>query len=304
MKKVTAVLLSIVLIFSVFSVAFTSGAASSEPSLETDPVLSFSEMTDEEKNAYIFGLDSKTLDFNLTVARDFLYLITMFEKITSLDLGLFRRLIYKMFATPIEEQTVSNISKEEAAEIYCKAYNATKNFGFYGKEVSKFDSGKVIVDIGSFGMFFGDAFFSKTEKSVELPPYDPSNTYNKCTVTADDIQSVIYEDIDDSYAKIKIVPKQGEGSAESLEKFFNVVSDPGYFLKSSGITWSAGDINSNTKLTNKEGYVCFIYNKTTFLMTSAEYVLFTYLELTHANILTFNDSNFELKYSCKSTFPE
>lgn len=200
-------------------------------------------------------------------------------------------------------------TKEEIVAEYIKVYNTTKATGtFLGKESMNCES--VSVDGKENGTLtkLAGTFMSADGTGLQLPPYTDSNPAKECLITADDIDSAEYKDNGDGTATIKLVPKEVKESrrfADSQGKMFNVMEDVSSTLASVPVlTWSEGDANSNVVLTEKESTVTVTFNTETKMMTAAEYVLITYADVTHANVLMFKDKSATAKFVYTESFPQ
>lgn len=210
-------------------------------------------------------------------------------------------------AQPAENAVPS--TKEEIVAEYIKVYNTTKATGtFLGNDSMSCES--VAIDGKENSMLRGiaDKFMTANATDMQLPPYTDSDPAKECLITADDIETAEYKDNGDGTATIKLVPKEAKESrrlADSQGKMFNVMEDVAASLASVPVlTWSEGDANSNVVLTEKEGYAIVTFNTETKMMTSAEYVLVTYADVTHANVLMFKDKSAGAKFVYTTKFPQ
>ncbi|MCM1544139.1 MAG: hypothetical protein NC110_02465 [Ruminococcus sp.] len=200
-------------------------------------------------------------------------------------------------------------TKEEIVAEYIKVYDTTKATGtFLGSDSMNCES--VSVDGKENGTLtkLAGTFMSANGTDMQLPPYTDSDPATKCLITADDIETAEYKDNGDGTATIKLVPKEVKESrrlADSQGKMFNVMEDVASTLASVPVlTWSEGDANSNVVLTEKESTATVTFNKETKMMTSAEYVLVTYADVTHANVLVFKDKSATAKFVYTTKFPQ
>lgn len=200
-------------------------------------------------------------------------------------------------------------TKEEIVAEYVKVYNTTKAAGtLLGSDAMSCESVTVDGKEQSLLRSVADKFMTANAKDMQLPPYTDADPGKECKVTADDIETAEYKDNGDGTATIKIVPKEVKNSrrfADAQGKVFNVMEDVVSALANvSVLTWSEGDANSNVILTEKDGYAEVTYNKDTKMMTSAEYVLITYADVTHANVMMFKDKAAGAKFVYTTKFPQ
>lgn len=206
-------------------------------------------------------------------------------------------------AAPETPASSNPSSKEEIVAEYIKVYNTTKATGsFVGNESMNCDS--VEVDGKNQGALssLANQFMKSEGTGLQLPPYSDSDPSKTCLITAADIQTAEYKDNGDGTATIKLVPNKVANSKrfqDAQGKMFNVMEDSsiaGTLASIPVLTWSEGDANSNVKLREEDGYCEVTYNKDTKMMTKANYVLVTYADVTHANVLFFKDKSATAKF--------
>lgn len=202
----------------------------------------------------------------------------------------------------------SSSSVAEIVAEYAKVYNTTKAAGtFLGHDSMTCES--VMIEGKEQGLVksAADKFMSANGTSMPLPPYSDDNASNECLITADDVESATYTDNGDGTATIKIVPKEAVNSKKFSDpqgKMFNVMEDVAEGIKDvSVVTWAEGDANSNVTLTTKEGYAEVTYTKDTKMMTKADYVLVTYADVQHCNVLIFKDKSGSAKFVYTMSYP-
>ncbi len=215
-------------------------------------------------------------------------------------------------ATKAEDPKPANAApstKEEIVAEYNKVYDKTKATGtFLGEDKMTCES--VVVEGKEQGIIKNAAgtFMATKGKDMQLPPYTDNDKAMKSLITADDIETAEYKDNGDGTATIKIVPKEVKNSrrlADSQGKVFNVMEDVAGALASVPVvSWAQGDANSNVVLTEKEGYAEIIYDKSTGMMTKATYVLVTYAEVNHVNVMFIKDKSGMAKFVYTTTFPQ
>ncbi|MCM1365086.1 MAG: hypothetical protein NC122_00950 [Faecalibacterium sp.] len=200
-------------------------------------------------------------------------------------------------------------TKEEIVAEYIKVYNTTKATGtFLGKESMNCESVAIDGNVNGTITKLAGTFMTADGTDMQLPPYSDSNPAKECLITADDIDSAEYTDNGDGTATIKLVPKEVKEARKFSDpqgKMFNVMEDVSSTLASVPVlTWSEGDANSNVVLTEKESTATVTFNKDTKMMTAAEYVLITYADVTHANVLMFKDKSATAKFVYTESFPQ
>lgn len=202
----------------------------------------------------------------------------------------------------------SSSSVAEIVDEYAKVYNTTKAAGtFLGHDTMTCES--IMIEGKEQGMVksAADKFMTANGTSMPLPPYSDDNPANECLITADDVESATYTDNGDGTATIKIVPKEAVNSkkfADPQGKMFNVMEDVAEGIKDiSIVSWAEGDANSNVTLTTKEGYAEVTYTKDTKMMTKADYVLVTYADIQHCNVLIFKDKSGSAKFVYTMSYP-
>lgn len=200
-------------------------------------------------------------------------------------------------------------SKEEIVAEYAKVYNATKATGtFLGKDSMNCES--IMVDGKDNGTLksLAGKFISANGTDMQLPPYSDDNPAKECLITAADVQEATYKDNGDGTATIKIIPVETTNDKKfqgAQGKMFNVMEDVASALASVPVvSWSEGDASSNVTLITKEGYAEVTYNKDTKIMTKADYVLVTYADIVHCNVLMFKDKSATAKFVYTMSFPQ
>ena len=197
---------------------------------------------------------------------------------------------------------------EEVLAEYAVVYKTTKASGtFKGHDTMSCEYVKIDGKDNSMVKGVADGFMKATGTDMDLPPYKGDDHPAESLLTAADVDSATYTDNGDGTATIKIVPKAVENAkfkADPQGKAFNVMEDiAGALAGISVITWSEGDANSNVKLTEKDGYIEVVYNKDTKMMPKADYVLVTYADVTHANVLVLKDKSASVKFVYTMTYP-
>ena len=197
---------------------------------------------------------------------------------------------------------------DEILAEYAVVYKTTKAAGtFKGHDTMSCEYVQIDGKDNSAVKSLADGFMKATGTNMDLPPYKGEDNPMECLLTTADIDSATYKDNGDGTATIKIVPKAAENArfkADPQGKSFNVMEDvAGALANISAITWSEGDANSNVKLTEKDGYIEVTYNKDTKMMTKADYVLVTYADVTHANVLILRDKSASVKFVYTMTYP-
>ena len=214
-------------------------------------------------------------------------------------------------ATDAPTQAPAAAAPSTPAEIlaeYAVVYKTTKATGtFKGHDTMSCEYVKIDGMDNSMVKGVADGFMKATGTNMDLPPYKGEDNPMESLLTAADVDSATYTDNGDGTATIKIVPKAAENAkfkADPQGKSFNVMEDiAGALAGISVITWSEGDANSNVKLTEKDGYIEVVYNKDTKMMTKADYVLVTYADVTHANVLVLKDKSASVKFVYTMTYP-
>lgn len=202
----------------------------------------------------------------------------------------------------------SSSSKEDIVAEYIKVYNTTKATGtFTGHDTMTCDSVVLDGSENSTVKKLADGFMSASGTDMQLPPYSDDNPAKECLITADDVESATYTDNGDGTATIKITPKSVT-SAKHFEdpqgKMFNVMEDiAGALANISVISWSEGDANSNVTLITEGGYAEVTYDKSTKMMTKADYVLITIADVQHANVLIFKDKSAKATFTYTMSYP-
>ena len=204
-----------------------------------------------------------------------------------------------------------NAEPSTTAEIiaeYAKVYNTTKKAGtFLGHDTMSCES--VLVEGKENGLIksAADKFMAASGTDMPLPPYTDDNPGNECLLTADDVTSATYKNNGDGTATITFVPKDVTNSKRFEDpqgKVFNVMQDLAKTMEGIPVvSWAQGDANSNVIMTMKEGHVEVTYNIDTKMMTKADYVLVTYADVTHINVLMVKDKSGQAKFVYTMSYP-
>lgn len=202
----------------------------------------------------------------------------------------------------------SSSSKEDIVAEYIKVYNTTKATGtFTGHDAMECNG--VELDGKENGTLtnLAGTFMSANGTDMQLPPYSDDNPAKECLITADDVDSATYTDNGDGTATIKITPKSVTSSKHFEDpqgKMFNVMEDVASAIADiSVISWSEGDANSNVTLITEGGYAEVTYDKSTKMMTKADYVLVTIADVQHANVLFFKDKAARATFTYTMSYP-
>lgn len=208
---------------------------------------------------------------------------------------------------PESKELSASSTKEEVVAKYIEVYNATKADGtLKGSDAINCESVYIDGKQNSAVTKLANSVMTADATNMNLPPYTDDNPGTECATTADDIKEYAYTDNGDGTATIKLVVKESKDSRRFQDpagNMLNVMEDVASALANiSVITWAEGDANSNTVLTSS-GYCEVTYDKSTNLMTKAEYVLYTTADVQHANVLIFKDKSAQANFKYVTTFP-
>lgn len=209
---------------------------------------------------------------------------------------------------PASKELSASSSKEEVVAKYAEVYEKTKATGtFLGK--SKTTCTAIAIDgkQNSAVKAIADAAIgSEGDGTTPLSPSRDDNPGMKCAVKPDDIETYSYKDNGDGTATIRLEVKPTKNSRRFQDpagNMLDVMEDlKGALSSVSALTWSEGDADSNVVLTSK-GYCEITYDKSTDMMTKAEYVLYTDADVQHANVLIFKDKNATASFEYTVVYP-
>ena len=205
-------------------------------------------------------------------------------------------------------ELTSSSSLEEVVAKYAEVYEKTKATGtFLGK--SKTTCTSVAIDgkeNGAVKAIADKAVGSEGDGTTPLSPSRDDNPGMKCAVKPEDIQSYKFTDNGDGTATIRLEVKPTENSRrfeDPAGDMLDVMEDVKSALASiSALSWSEGDANSNVVLTSS-GYCEITYDKSTDMMTKAEYMLYTDAVAQHMNILFFKDKSAAASFEYVVQYP-
>lgn len=205
------------------------------------------------------------------------------------------------------ELTASS-SLEDVVAKYATVYEKTKATGtFTGK--SKTTCTAIAIDgkqNGAVKAIADAAIGSEGDGSTPLSPSRDDNPGMECAVKPSDIESYKFTDNGDGTATIRLEVKPTKNSRRFQDPagdMLDVMEDlKGALSSVSALTWSEGDADSNVVLTSK-GYCEVTYDKSTDMMTKAEYVLYTDADVQHANVLFFKNKNATASFEYTVIYP-
>lgn len=205
------------------------------------------------------------------------------------------------------ELTASS-SLEDVVAKYATVYEKTKATGtFTGK--SKTTCTAIAIDgkqNGAVKAIADAAIGSEGDGSTPLSPSRDDNPGMECAVKPSDIESYKFTDNGDGTATIRLEVKPTKNSRRFQDPagdMLDVMEDlKGTLSSVSALTWSEGDADSNVVLTSK-GYCEVTYDKSTDMMTKAEYVLYTDADVQHANVLFFKNKNATASFEYTVIYP-
>lgn len=210
-------------------------------------------------------------------------------------------------AAPSGELSASS-SLEDVVAKYAEVYEKTKATGtFTGKSKTVCTAIAIDGKQNSLVKSIADAAIgSEGDGTTPLSPSRDDNPGLECAVKPSDIQDYKYTDNGDGTATIRLEVKPTENSRRFQDPagdMLDVMEDlKGTLSSVSALSWAEGDADSNVILTSS-GYCEVTYDKSTDMMTKAEYVLYTEADVQHANVAIFRDKNATASFEYTIVYP-